>query len=228
MKKTVSLILSAVILISVCGFNSFAVKKIQSLRIVTMPSKTEFVKDKDWVYGLWNINESTKTVTKIESSKISFTHNAGGGIYPERGMIDMTGLQLEVTYTDGTKSTIAYKESLNATGFYSANILASPKGGKDYFIGTNTIEVYLDADHSKYASYDIKITGDGTNPPSLSKGDIDGNGAINSGDALLVLQHSVKLITLNSSQQKAADMNNDSKINSSDALAILMIAVNKK
>ena len=233
MKKALSLFMSIIILLSIGSFHTMAAKKIQSLKIVSLPVKTELYKDRDWIYGLWNINEKTGKVTKVESNKISFTHNAGGGIYPERGMLDMTGLKIEVTYTDGTKSTITYRESLGPSGFYTANILASPKGGKDYFIGTNTIEVYLDADHSKYDSFNIKIlseTKPTTKPstdPSSSKGDIDGNGKINSQDALMVLQYSVALISLNSTQKKNADITGDGKINSSDALAILRISVGK-
>ena len=94
MKKIISLISALAILMSVCGLYSFAAdKKIKSLKIVSQPVKTVFYKDTDWVYGTWDASEgSSKDVTLKSSKKISFTHNPCGGIYPERGMIDMTGL----------------------------------------------------------------------------------------------------------------------------------------
>lgn len=58
------------------------------------------------------------------------------------------------------------------------------------------------------------------------KGDISGDGDINSSDALIALQHSVQSITLEDGcKVSAADLNRDGKINSSDALLILQISV---
>ena len=56
-------------------------------------------------------------------------------------------------------------------------------------------------------------------------GDIDGDGKINSADALLTLQHSVGSIKLDGDKAIRADVNADGKINSADALVILKIAV---
>lgn len=226
MKKVFSLILSFVMAFSILSLNTVAANpKIKSLKIVTKPTKTEFYQNTDWVYGVWDINESTGKVTKVESDKISFTHNAGCGNYPERGMIDMTGLKIEVTYTDGTKKTIEYKETKGKNGLYTANILASPQGGKGYFVGTNTVEVYLSEDTSKYDTYTVKLIAGSSGGGTSASGDVDGNGKLTSNDALMVLQHSVALITLNSDQKKRADMNSDGKINSTDALMILKKAV---
>ena len=225
MKKIISLISAFAILISVCSLYSFAANKtIKSVKIVTPPSKTDFYKDTDWVYGTWKVNESNpNNITLASSQKISFTHNPCGGIYPERGMIDMTGLKLEVTYTNGSKETITYTETKAKTGYYSANILASPKDGKEYFVGTNTIEVYLAKDKSKYDSYKINIKNEAA-PQDIS-GDVNGDKKVNSADALLVQQHAVELITLTADQKKRADMNADGKYNSTDALMILKKAV---
>lgn len=226
MKKIISLFSALAILMSVCGLYSFAAdKKIKTLKIVSQPTKTVFYKDSDWVYGTWDASESNpKDITLKSSKKISFTHNPCGGIYPERGMIDMTGLKLEITYTDGSKETITYTETKNKTGFYSANILASPKDGKEYFIGTNTIEVYLARDKTKYDSYNITIK-DEKAPTTAASGDVNGDKKVNSQDALLVQQHAVGLITLTADQKKRADMNSDGKYNSTDALMILKKAV---
>ena len=57
--------------------------------------------------------------------------------------------------------------------------------------------------------------------------DLDGNGSINSSDALMVLQYSVGLASSIKTDDKKinADTNGDGNINSVDALTILKIAV---
>lgn len=52
-------------------------------------------------------------------------------------------------------------------------------------------------------------------------GDVNGDNAVNSVDALYVLQYNAYLIELNDTQKKAADVNSDNAINSVDALLIL-------
>ena len=56
-------------------------------------------------------------------------------------------------------------------------------------------------------------------------GDIDGDGGLNSADALAVLQYSTGSRKLSSLELQFADMNGDGSINSSDALVILKISV---
>lgn len=58
------------------------------------------------------------------------------------------------------------------------------------------------------------------------KGDVSGDGNINSSDALLALQHAVgKNLIEDEATASAGDLNNDGKINSSDALTMLQISV---
>lgn len=226
MKRVISVILAIAMIFSICGLYSFAAgKKIQSLKIVTKPTKVDFYKDTDWVYGTWTDDENNpgKYILK-PSGYISFTYHPCGGIYPERGMIDMRGLKIEVVYTDGSKETMTYTETKNKMGFYNANILVSPKDGKEFFIGTNTMEVYLKADPSKYDSYNINIRNSSA-PVQTKTGDINGDKKLNSTDALMVQQYVVGILTFSADQKTAADMNKDSKINSTDALLILQSAV---
>lgn len=56
-------------------------------------------------------------------------------------------------------------------------------------------------------------------------GDLDKNGAVNSSDALYILQYSVGL--KKSIDTKIADINHDGKINSADALVALQISIGK-
>lgn len=157
-KKITAVILSLAVFFSVCSAYSYAAgRKMTGIKIITPPVKTVFEENTDWIRGTWETDEDTKEISLFPSQKISFTHNAGYGAYPDRGMIDMTGLTVEVSYSDGTTSVMEYREMTNSLGNIYANILVSPKGGKEYFIGTNTLEVYLADDTKYYDSYDIEI-----------------------------------------------------------------------
>ena len=61
--------------------------------------------------------------------------------------------------------------------------------------------------------------------PTYTLGDINHDGKIDAADALLALQHSVKLIKLEGDKAAAADVNHDDKIDASDALKILQKSV---
>ena len=56
-------------------------------------------------------------------------------------------------------------------------------------------------------------------------GDVNQDAKVNSSDALLVLQHSVKSIELKGDQFTAADVNADGSINATDALLVLQYSV---
>ena len=59
----------------------------------------------------------------------------------------------------------------------------------------------------------------------VKKGDCNGDGKVNSLDALQILKYSVGTLTLNETNAKAAEVNKDEKVNSSDALLILKYSV---
>ena len=56
-------------------------------------------------------------------------------------------------------------------------------------------------------------------------GDIDGDGNVNSSDAMIILKSSVGMLNLTSLEIKKADVNKDGNINSLDALSVLQISV---
>ena len=59
---------------------------------------------------------------------------------------------------------------------------------------------------------------------TILTGDVDGNQVIDADDALEVLQHAAKMITIRQEMQKAADVTNDGRIDADDALDILKYA----
>ena len=61
--------------------------------------------------------------------------------------------------------------------------------------------------------------------PTYTLGDINADGSVNAADALLALQDSVRLITLEGDGMLAADVNGDQNINAADALLILQYSV---
>ncbi len=222
-KRIIAYIMAVVVALSCSGLaavvSASAASTITDVKIVSYPTKTVFVQGTDWDYGYYDMPESYGLGTFVEKDGlISFHHNGGYySHYSDRGMIDMTGLVVKVTYSDGKSENIAYKET--KTGYtVSQNILASPSA--DYKLGENTIEVYFKSNTKVYDSYKITLTSAGA-----SKGDVNSDGKINSLDALMVLQHVVGISTLSSAQFNAGDMDSNGMLNSFDALLILRKSV---
>ena len=68
---------------------------------------------------------------------------------------------------------------------------------------------------------EIPDSEDPTGGTEVKYGDVTGEGAINSADALEVLKHAVELITLKGDQLTAADVTGEGNVDSADALDIL-------
>ena len=81
-------------------------------------------------------------------------------------------------------------------------------------VGTTTIRATsVDGNHS--AEITVTVT------PSAELGDMNGDGYIDSADAMLCLRYSVGLEELSEEQEKAADVNHDRFIDAGDAIKIL-------
>ncbi len=221
-KRIIAYIMAIVVALSCSGLaavvSASAAGQITKVQIVSLPTKTVFVQGTDWDYGYYDMPEGYGLGTFVsQDGLISFHHNGGYYThYSDRGMIDMTGLVVKVTYSDGTSENITYKET--KSGYtVSQNILASPS--TDYKLGENTIEVYFKSNTKVYDSYKINIV------TSVTKGDVNSDGKINSLDALMVLQHVVGISTLTSVQFNTGDMDSNGTLNSFDALLILRKSV---
>ena len=102
-----------------------------------------------------------------------------------------------------------------------------PIGGKWLYVPNRelTLWVYPDTEAQRHAAkHDIpfvtiiEYTTD-------TMGDIDGNNQTNAADALLALQHCVRLIDLQGDSLAMGDLNADGKVDALDALHILQITV---
>lgn len=218
-KRIVASIMAIIIALTCSGMASVisasAAAKITAVKIVKYPAKTVFVQGDDWDYGYYDMPEGYGLgVFTPKDGLISFKHNGGYySHYSERGMIDMTGLVVKVTYSDGTSENITYTETKSNLEIRQ-NIYASPS--KSYFVGENTIEVYFKSNTKVYDSYKIKIA---------IKGDLNFDTKVNSMDALMVLQHVVGLKTLSADIVRVGDMDSNGTLNSFDALQILRKSV---
>lgn len=226
-KKLLCVALVIVLSFSVCSSFAYAKVTVTDIKIVTMPSKTKFYKGTDWNYGIWQASGDGDEIQWQwkDGKKISFLRNVGSGIYPERGMIDMSGLVIEVTYSDKTKKKMAYKETKITQNLVEPNILVSPVKG-EFYVGKNKLEVYLKENIYACDTYEIEISE--STKPQREMGDVNGDYKINSSDALLVLMHAVGERTLSANDKKYADISADGVINSLDALMILRLAVGLK
>ena len=81
-------------------------------------------------------------------------------------------------------------------------------------VGTTTIRATsVDGNHS--AEITVTVT------PNAERGDVNGDGYIDSADAMLCLRYSVGLEELSEEQEKAADVNKDGFVDAGDAIKIL-------
>lgn len=217
-KRFLAVILAVIMAFSCTAIFASAAAIPKSLKIVKLPDRTTFYKGTDWDYGYFTLPEDELGEFVPGGNEIAFMHNGGyDSRYPDMGMLDMTGLVVEVKYSDGTTSNVTYKETKSGI-FVGQNICVSP--ATKYKAGKNVVEIYFTSNIDAYTTYEINLV-------DKIMGDVNFDTYVNSTDALLVLQHIVGMIKLTAKQLAVADMNSDSKINSTDALLMLQKAVGK-
>ena len=158
---------------------------VESISIVSPPAKTILMQDTDWKLS--------------RLGDVEFTE------------FDLSGLKLNVKYTDGTVKTVSYPSN-QLIGW------AVPQDVDFLEPGEATIYATFGG---KRAPFKVIFAEKNARIP----GDLNRDFKINSLDALMVLQSAVGLINLDSAQTVQADVSKDGAINSYDALMILQYAV---
>ncbi len=159
--------------------------EVESISVVTPPKKTNLIQDTDWkLSGLGDVEFTT---------------------------LDLTGLKLNVKYTDGKSKVVSYPDN-QLIGW------AVPQGVDSIEPGKATLYATF---CGKRAPFEVNFILKDAKLP----GDVSGDFKINSQDALMILQHAVEVITFDAATKVLADVSKDGKINSSDALMVLQYSV---
>ena len=125
--KILSVFVALAMMFSVCGgFSASAAGKLTGIKSVSEPDQLKFYRGSDWDYGKWDQPDDLGPWVWVSGSDISFLRNPGSGYYHDVGMINANGLVIEASYSDGSKKTIKYQETLKSDGTYSQNIILSP------------------------------------------------------------------------------------------------------
>ena len=98
----------------------------------------------------------------------------------------------------------------------AANNGAAFKGWYDENGGLLTTSIYLVADGGSFGTVTAKFTGEEVIP-----GDANGDGIVDSSDALLLLRYAMGMINIDPHFLEACDMNGDGSVSADDALIVL-------
>ena len=181
--------------------------------------------DPEGIYDLEIVSEylATATIVPLTADSESPVSANANGVYPAAVRLQVTVTGITDNYSlifaqneDGvpTESNLVYIDQKSAEAG-TLSFLVYPSALK----GDTTYYLYLSGTSGRDLLASFKY-----NVPYVL-GDINGDGDIDSIDALLVLQHSVKIVTLEGKQFLAADVNGDGDRDSVDALLILQYSV---
>lgn len=135
----------------------------------------------------------------------------------------LTVIEYGTFYNCGNLSDITIPNSVD---FVGESAFAGCEGLTDvYYTGTEEEWKDITIESGNDALLNAKIHFEASE--SNAVGDVDGDGKINSSDALACLQYSVGKTGLTENAFKVADVDKNGKVNSSDALKILQFVVGK-
>ncbi len=129
-------------------------------------------------------------------------------VYEQGEALDLTGAALKVKMSDGTEQACELTAAMISG--YDANAL-----------GEQTLTVTSDG---LTTTFTVTVKAKEEPPVSTVYGDVNGDGAVDTADAVLVLQRAAKLIGDDNLNTVAADVNGDNTIDTADAVLILQKA----
>ena len=169
----------------------------------------------------------------------SYIHEAGEfariGSIPQDAMqpADVTGVILhntEMTMHVGENSALSWEvvpanaKNKNVTFSSSDESVAKVDDhGMVWAIGAGSAVITITTEEGGFtATCAVTVLDSGS--PSVTVGDCNGDGKINTSDAVMILKFAAGMVGLDANQQTAADTNKDDKVNTSDAVLILKYA----
>ena len=143
------------------------------------------------VSGKYNPSELTVPVTPVS---VSVASSPVRGYYISGEELDTTGLELEVTYSDGSKKHV--KDGFEIHSYYPDNT------GKQLVV-VSCLGILIE--------YEITV---------FPKGDVNLDGSVSVADATAIQKYLASMAAFNSLQKKAANVNGDDTVSISDATVI--------
>lgn len=211
----------------ITGIGSFAFFNCQAGEITLSERITDIGEKGVGYYSMEKIDEESgelvTVVTKMDSFVINGHRHTKASEYAELNEIKFNSLDPEPVYRQVENAPLVIDEDIIKV--YATELTAADFEGmfecanctisiSSESIATGTVITFTDDQGYKIEEFTVIVNGD-----------VSGDSFVNSTDALLILQHSVGLITLEGVPLRAADINGDGEINSSDALLILRLSV---
>lgn len=140
--------------------------------------------------------------------------------------LNISGVKLKQSFDKFTYSYTADVSAGTSSVVINANALgknAVVKGAGRVALktGKNVFKIVCTADSGVKRTYTLTITKKAASTAASIKGDVNGDGKLDSLDALLILQHISGEKKLSSAQIKRGDMDSNGKLDVADALALL-------
>lgn len=191
---------------------------------IAVPKSVTAIGEKAFGYTV----DGDGNVVKVEDFTITGYEGSDAERYATENEFTMNKLQLDLGFKLGEEAKICTFDEENRIITVYDKEATLEKILADFVIGDDLTVEPLE----KVATGANLVTKDGEAEVAsytiVVIGDVNGDGNINSADALLILQHSVEAVTLSGANLAAANVDGNDTINSSDALAVLQISVDNK